>query len=161
MDVRDLKLKDKDKDYDMSCCMWTTYNYLSMDIDLKKFIKSVYNHQKEGGILVLDSKNISRLEHHRLYNRYNEKDNLKMKIMVNKYVQNNIQNSQYFLFINDEGKKKFFFDDEFIKFYTVDELNNIVAGYQEIIDIYGDFDMNGYKEKTSNRFITVLKKYNF
>ena len=43
MDVRDLKLKDKDKDYDMSCCMWTTYNYLSMDIDLKKFIKSVYN----------------------------------------------------------------------------------------------------------------------
>lgn len=156
MDVRNLNLDDKD--YDMSCCMWTTYNYLSMDSDLRKFIESTYNHQKAGGILVLDSKNIPRLDPHRLYNRYNEDGNFKMEIMINKYVYNNIQNSQYFLFINDDGDKKFFFDDEFVRFYTIDELKEIVAGYYEVIDIYGDFDMNDYNEKTSNRFITVLRK---
>lgn len=156
MDVRKLKLEDKD--YDMSCCMWTTYNYLSLDADLKKFIESTYYHQKDGGILVLDSKNIPRLEPHRLYNRYTEKDNFKMEIMINKYVYNNIQNSQYFLFINDDGEKKFFFDDEFVRFYTINELKKIIDGYYEIVDIYGDFDMNEYDEKTSNRFITILRK---
>lgn len=156
MDVRNLCLADKD--YDMSCCMWTTYNYLSLDSDLKKFIYSNYCHQKKGGILVLDSKNIPRLEPHRLYNRYTEKANFKMEIMINKYVYNNIQNSQYFLFINDSGEKKFFFDDEFVRFYTIEELNKIIDGYYEIIDVYGDFDMNEYDEKTSNRFITILRR---
>lgn len=156
MDARNINLEDKD--YEMACCMWTTYNYLSQDIDLKKFIESTHRHQKEGSILVLDSKNIPRLEPHRLYDRYTEKGNFKMEIMINKYVRNNIQNSQYFLFIDDNGDKKFFFDDEFVRFYTIDELKKIVFGYYEIIDIYGDFDLNKYDEKTSNRFITILKR---
>lgn len=156
MDVRNLELEDKD--YDMSCCMWTTYNYLSLNSDFKKFIQSVYHHQKDDGILVLDSKNIPKLEPHRLYNRFTERENFKMEIMINKYVHNNIQNSQYFLFIDDHGDKKFYFDDEFVRFYTIEELNKIVDGYYKIIEIYGDFDMNEYDEKTSNRFITILKK---
>ena len=108
--------------------------------------------------MVLDSKNIPRLEPHRLYNRFTEKANFKMEIMIIKYVYNNIQNSQYFLFINDSGEKKFFFDDEFVRFYTIEELNKIIDGYYEIIDVYGDFDMNEYDEKTSNRFITILRR---
>lgn len=156
MDVRNFNLEDKD--YDMSYCMWTTYNYLSLDSDLKKFIIANYLHQKKDSILILDSKNIPRLDSHRLYDRYNEKDNLKMEILINKYVFNNIQNSQYFLFINDNGVDKFFFDDEFVRFYTINELNNIISGYYKIVDIYGNFDMEKYDEKRSNRFITVLKR---
>ena len=156
MDIRDFDLIDKD--YEMSYCMWTTYNYLSLDKDLKKFIKSNYNHQKKGSILVLDSKNIPRLDAHRMYHRYTEKDKFKMDILINKYVFNNIQNSQYFLFINDNGYKKFFYDDEFVRFYTINELKKIIGDYYEIIDIYGNFDMEKYNDKTSNRFITVLKR---
>ncbi len=156
MDIRNFDIEDKD--FDMSYCMWTTYNYLSLDSDLKKFIIANYHHQQKGAILVLDSKNIPRLEPHRLYNRYTEKNKFKMEILINKYVFNNIQNSQYFLFINDNGVKKFFFDDEFVRFYTINELKNIISGYYELIDIYGDFDMNEYNEKTSNRLITVLRR---
>lgn len=148
----------EDKDFDMSYCMWTTYNYFSLDEDFKKFILANYNHQKEGGILVLDSKNIPRLDFHRLYNRYTEKENFKMDILINKYVYNNIQNSQYFLFINDEGNNKFFFDDEFVRFYTITELKSIISGLYELVDIYGDFDMNKYDEKNSNRFIVILRR---
>lgn len=156
MDIRDFDLIDKD--YDMSYCMWTTYNYLSLDKDLKKFIEANYNHQKKDSILVLDSKNIPRLDAHRMYHRYTEKDKFKMDILINKYVFNNIQNSQYFLFINDNGYKKTFYDDEFVRFYTIDELKKIINGYYEIIDIYGNFDMEKYEAKTSNRFITVLRR---
>ncbi len=156
MDVRNFELEDKD--YDMSYCMWTTYNYLSLDKDLKKFIEANYSHQKKDSILILDSKNIPRLEPHRLYDRFNSKDNFKMEILINKYVFNNIQNSQYFLFINDNGVNKFFYDDEFVRFYTIDELKTIIDGYYEIVKIYGDFDMNDYNEKLSNRFIVVLRR---
>lgn len=156
MDVRDFNVDEKD--FDMSYCMWTTYNYLSLERDLKKFIKANYLHQKKGGILVLDSKNIPRLEPHRLYHRYREKENFKMDILINKYVDNNIQNSQYLLFINDNLVKKFFFDDEFVRFYTIRELENIIDGYYELVDIYGDFDMNKYDEGKSNRFITVFRR---
>lgn len=156
MDIRNFQVKDNN--FDMSYCMWTTYNYLSLDRDLKKFIISNYIHQKKGAILILDSKNIPKLEPHRLYNRYTKKENFNMEILINKYVFNNIQNSQYFLFINDNGIKKFFFDDEFVRFYTIEELKNIISGYYELIDIYGDFDMNEYNVKSSNRFITILRR---
>lgn len=156
MDIRDFNLEDKD--YDMSYCMWTTYNYLSLDKDLKKFIEANYNHQKPGSILVLDSKNIPRLDAHRMYHRYTEKKEFNMDILINKYVFHNIQNSQYFLFINDNGCKKFFYDDEFVRFYTIKELKKIIDGCYEIVDIYGNFDMEKYNEKKSNRFITVLKR---
>jgi len=156
MDVRDFNLEDKD--YDMSYCMWTTYNYLSQDRDFKSFIKTNYLHQQKDAILVLDSKNIPRLEPHRLYNRFTKNNNVKMEILINKYVYNNIQNSQYFLFINDDGNKKFFYDDEFVRFYTIEEIKKIIDGYYEIVKIYGDFDMNEYNEKSSNRFIVVLRR---
>ena len=135
-----------------------TYNYLSLDSDLKKFIYQNYIHQKKDSILILDSKNIPKLDPHRLYHRYTEKDNFNMEILINKYVSNNIQNSQYFLFINDNGIHKFFFDDEFVRFYTINELKNIISEYYEIVDIYGDFDMNEYIEESSNRFIVVLRR---
>ena len=156
MDARNFNLETKD--YDMSYCMWTTYNYLSLTADLKKFIISNYNHQKEGGILILDSKNIPCLQPHRMYNRYTEKGKFRMEILINKYVSKNIQNSQYFLFIDDAGIKKFFFDDEFVRFYTIKELQQITNGYYEVIDTYGDFDMNEYQEDSSNRFIVILRR---
>lgn len=156
MDVRNINLDERN--FDMSYCMWTTYNYLSLDSDLKKFIISNYQHLKNGGLLVLDSKNIPRLDPHRLYNRYTEKDKFKMEILINKYVFDNNQNSQYFLFIDDDGDKKFFFDDEFVRFYTLTELKRLMSGYFEFVDVYGDFDMNPYDKKNSNRFITVFRK---
>lgn len=155
MDVRNINLPQK---YDMSYCMWTTYNYLSQEKDFKKFILSNYNHQNKGDILVLDSKNIPRLEPHRLYNRVTEDKNFRMEILINKYVTDNIQNSQYLLFINDNKKKKFFLDEELVRFYTIEELNNLMKGYYELADMYGDFDMNKYDEKTSNRFITIFRR---
>jgi 2-polyprenyl-3-methyl-5-hydroxy-6-metoxy-1,4-benzoquinol methylase len=59
-DAREIKLGNSK--YDMSICMWTTYNYFSQEKDLLKFIRSNYHCQRKGGILILDSKNIPRLE---------------------------------------------------------------------------------------------------
>ena len=139
--------------------MWTTYNYLSQKKDFKKFILSNYNHQNKGDILVLDSKNIPRLEPHRLYNRVTEDKNFIMEILINKYVTDNIQNSQYLLFINDNKKKKFFLDEELVRFYAIEELNSLMKGYYELVDIYGDFDMNKYDKKLVIDSLQYLEDY--
>ena len=96
----------------MSICMWTTYNYLSLNEDFMKFIKSNYNHQNKDAILVLDSKNIPKLEKRRVYKRNSSIDDMSMELIVNKFIINNIQNSQYFYFIKENNKKRFLFDEE-------------------------------------------------
>ena len=157
MDVRNINLEEKD--YDMSICMWTTYNYLSLDKDFEKFIKSNYNHQKTGSILILDSKNIPKLEKRRVYKRNSYIDNvMNMELIVNKFIIGNIQNSQYFYFIKESNEKKFLFDQEFVRFYKLSEIKKLTENYYEVIDIYGDFDMEEYRENESNRFIVILKR---
>ncbi len=157
MDVRDINLPFKN--YDMSICMWTTYNYLSLDKDFIKFIKSNYNHQKKGGILILDAKNIPRLESRRVYKRNdNFEDKMQLELIVNKFVINNIQNSQYFYFLKENGNKKFYMDEEFVRFYHLEEIKELTKDYYDVIKVYGDFDFSTYEVKNSNRFIVVLKR---
>ena len=157
MDVRNISLPYKK--YDMSICMWTTYNYLSQEEDFVKFIKSNFEHQREGGLLILDSKNIPKLDKRRVYRRYSEseKRNIKMDLLVNKFVNNNIQNSQYIYFIKDNNKKHFDFDEEFVRFYTLKEIKKLVKPYYKVKFIYGDFDFSKYNKNVSNRFILVLQ----
>lgn len=156
MDVRNISLPEKK--YDMSICMWTTYNYLSQDKDFVSFIKSNYNHQHEGAIMVLDSKNIPRLNNRRVYKRNNINNGIEIELIVNKYIINNIQNSQYLYFIKDNENKQFYFDDEFVRFYTLDEIKNLVSEYYEVVDVFGDFDFSDYNKDLSNRFIVILRR---
>ena len=158
MDVRNIQLPYKE--YDMSICMRTTYNYLSKDYDLKKFIKSNYKHQHKWSILVLDSKNIPSLDKRRVYKRMStSKDWTKIELIINKYIINNIQNSQYLYFIKQSNwLKKFYYDDEFVRFYKIKEIENIIKWYYKISNIYWGFDWSKYLQKESNRFILILKR---
>lgn len=157
MDARDINLIDKD--YDMSICMWTTYNYFSQDKDFISFIKSNYEHQHKKSILILDAKNIPRLDKRRVYKRNSSiKNEMEMELIINKYIIGNIQNSQYFYFINENGNKKFLFDDEFVRFYNYNEISELVKDYYEVVNIYGDFDFSKYEENNSNRFVVVLRR---
>lgn len=157
MDVRKIKL-DKN-DYDMSICMWTTYNYLSLDKDFISFIKSNYNHQKKNGILILDSKNIPKLDKRRVYSRESYLDRkMEMQLIINKFVINNIQNSQYFYFINENGNKTFLFDEEFVRFYSLSEIKKLSSKYYNVVAVYGDFDFSDYFENKSDRFIVILQR---
>ena len=155
-DIRDYQLNVKN--YDMAICMWTTYNYLSLNNDFLIFIKNAYNHLGENGILLLDSKNIPSLDLNRTYSRNNKVNDISIQLLINKRIFNNIQNSQYFYFIENKEKNEFYFDEEFVRFYTIDEIQNISKPYFEIIKCYGDFNSDEYQKDSSTRFILILKK---
>ena len=157
MDIRNICLNQT---FDAAICMWTTYNYLSVSKELRMFIEGVWNHLKDGGLLVLDSKNIPALDMKRVYHRDSiADDGTKISLLINKDIENNTQNSVYMYFItNPDDERLFFCDYEHVRFYSEMELVDIVGDLFEIIAVYGDFMASEYKEATSERFIVVLRK---
>lgn len=145
--------------YDLAICMWTTYNYLSQEYDLHDFLYGLAAHLRPGGILILDSKNLPALPSHRLYTRKTKREDFNLELLICKRIVGNIQNSQYFYFI-DNPNHTFYFDEEFVRFYTIDEIRVLTIPYFEIVGIYGDFNSRSYNQETSERFILKLKRTN-
>lgn len=154
-DVRDFSLPQK---YDAAICMWTTYNYLSKEKDILAFLDNVFSHLNDDGILILDSKNIPILDKNRLYHRTTNRDNIDMILIVYKRVMDMVQNSQYFYFINNGDDKNFYIDEEFVRFYTLEELKELNYLKFELINVYGDFEGNAFDSENSSRMITVWQK---
>lgn len=156
MDVRNIQLEKKD--FGKGMCMWTTYNYLSQNEDFEKFIKGVYNHLCQGGIFVLDSKNIPSLNKNRIYKRDNKTEKPDLQLLICKRIIKNVQNSQYFYFMKRNGENEFYMDEEFVRFYYLNEIDELVNKYFNIVEVYGDFDMSNYNQEKSRRFIVVLQR---
>lgn len=154
-DARNFSLSQK---YDAAICMWTTYNYFSKEKDLLDFLNTVSSHLCDRGMLVLDSKNIPILHKNRLYHRETKRDDLNLTLLIYKRVINMVQNSQYFYFINDGQNKSFYMDEEFVRFYTLDELVKLNYLKFKLISVYGDFEGNPYNAEKSSRMITVWEK---
>ena len=157
MDIRHINIQES---FDAAICMWTTYNYLSLQNELRMFIEGVWNSLVDGGILVLDSKNIPALEAKRVYHRVScSDDGTEISLIISKDIYENTQNSLYMYFVVDsKNKKRFYYDYEHVRFYNANELQEIVGDLFEITKIYGDFDGAEYDENSSERFITILRK---
>lgn len=115
--------------------------------DLWKFLNAVYMHLREDGLLVLDSKNIPKLDKRRVYTRETKDGDLDVSLLINKYVVGNIQNSQYLYFINNGKESSFYYDDEFVRFYHLKEIEKIAKGKFEVVKVYGDFNQETYKKR--------------
>lgn len=147
-----------DKNYDAAICMWTTYNYFSRDEDLEKVLQRLWEHLCQDGLLILDSKNIPILAKERLYHRTTRKKDLNLTLLIYKRVTDSLQMSRYFYFLDIDGKKSFYLDEEFVRFYSLEELQKLTRSTFKLIGAYGDFNGNLFNENKSERMITVWKK---
>lgn len=155
-DVRSMYLEET---FDAAICMWTTYNYLSNENELRLFVENVWNGLSENGLFILDAKNIPALEKQRVYFRNNNtRNNVDLTLLVNKEIKNNIQNSQYLYFIKQDGNNLFYIDYEHVRFYSIDEIINICDGLFDVVSVYGNFNGENYNENKSERFIVTLQK---
>lgn len=152
-DARNFLLPEKD--YDAAVCMWTTYNYFSKEDDFKSVLKGLWSHLKKDGILILDSKNIPVLDKDRLCHRITRKEDLDLTLLVYKHLVESFQISRYFYFLDIKGTKKFYLDEEFVRFYSLAELQKITQDIFELVGTYGDFKGNLFEERKSTRLITV------
>ena len=145
------------KDYDGAMCMWTTYNYFSKDDDLRAVVDRLWSHLKQGGRLILDSKNIPALETVRCYCRTTKRPELDLTLLIYKRILGDIQNSQYFYFLDEKGQKHFYLDEEFIRFYYLQELQKLMQDRFELVRAFGDFEGTVYEQEHSKRLVTVWR----
>jgi 2-polyprenyl-3-methyl-5-hydroxy-6-metoxy-1,4-benzoquinol methylase len=156
-DIRKISL-DK-KDYDSAICMWTTYNYLSTEDNLKDFFDGLGKHIKSEGLLVLDAKNIFNLDNIRAYSRIKKDNDNEVLLLVIKKIIKNVQNGFYLYFIKNNNKKiEFIVDEELARFYTPEQITELSQGQFKIVDIFGDFDFSHFDKNKSERMIIVLRK---
>lgn len=154
-DSKKIKLNDT---FDMAICMWTTYNYFKTE-ELMEFFDNVYMHLNQNGILILDSKNITSLEPFRIYHRNKQNDKIDLEqLVIKRIIKQKIQNSQYFLFIKENDQCRFIVDEEFVWFYTLEEITKMITKKFDIVSVFGNFDEEKYHPETSERMIFVLKK---
>lgn len=154
-DSKNIKLKET---FDMAVCMWTTYNYFKEE-ELKDFFDNIYIHLNENGILILDAKNSIPLEPFRIYHRNKQNEQIDLEqLVIKRIINQKIQNSQYFLFIKENDKCRFIMDEEFVHFYTLEEITKMISKKFDIISVFGNFDGEKYQPQTSERMIIVLKK---
>ena len=134
------------------------FYFRSKEKDINALLDNIYGHLTENGILVLDSKNIPILESNRFYHRRTQRENVDLTLLVYKRIIGMVQNSQYFYFINRGIEKNFYIDEEFVRFYSLQELVKLNEGRFKLMDTYGDFHGNAYVDNHSERMITVWEK---
>lgn len=155
MDVRRLALPQRA--FDLAICMWTTYNYFSVERDLRAFLGAVARHQPAGALFVLDAKNLPALPPRRIYHRTRRHGTEELELLVHKRVMAGIQNSQYFYFFGG-SRHAFCFDEEFVRFYDPGTLSALAGDWYELAATYGDFDASAYEPAHSRRFLAVLRR---
>lgn len=157
-DIRDFEIEEKF--YDASICMWTSFNYLSDETELKDFIAKVAKGLKRKGIFILDTKNFCAQDAYKIYTKQMEDDDVRIQQLIIKILNHKIQNSRYLYFIYNKmsGDREFWVDKEMVKIYSFHELTEYAAPYFQIKAVYGDFEQVPYEEKKSDRMIFVLEK---
>ncbi len=81
-----------------------------------------------------------------------------MTLLVYKHIINSVQMSKYFYFLKVNGKNHFYFDEEYVRFYSLAELQKLTRANFKLSCVYGDFNGNLFNEAESNRMISVWKK---
>lgn len=159
-DIRNLKLEKNT--YDCAICMWTTYNYLSTEKDFLGFLMKMHKILRKEGLLILDTKNINKLDDIRAYSRTKKDNDKEVFLLIIKKIIKNIQNGHYLYFIKNRNnqKIKFFHDEELAKFYSLNEIKQFSKNKFKVLDIFGNFNMSRFDLNNSERFIVVLKKKN-
>jgi hypothetical protein len=140
--------------------MWSTFNYLSNSKDISGFMGVVNSVLIDGGILIIDMKNYSRLPKVS-YRRESENKYYLMKLAITKNAINQVYESIYEYDIVDlkTGKKRHLKDQELAQIYSVEDIQSFTSPQFSLLETYGDYQINVPFDPTiSDRIIVALKR---
>jgi ubiquinone/menaquinone biosynthesis C-methylase UbiE len=158
MDMRDIKL---DKMFDAIICIWSTFNYLFTDEDVKKFFLGVHRALKESGILVIDVKNYTQEEHNQFNLRETESEVYRVRICEYKRIIENVCEGVFFYIITNKktNESLIALDQELNKVFTFDEMMKKSSPFFQLVKVFGDYCFEAeFDPDKSKRIILVLKK---
>ncbi len=150
---------------DCAYSLWDSYAYMSQVDDIDAFANQCSAHIKQGGILILDSKNYQRQKpEEEVVHRIFEFDGLEIDTVIRRktYHHDKIYEAIFTSIIKDvhSGEASVVVDQTLARMYSTSGLEKLLKQHNfRLVHCYGNFDKAEYNQKTSDRMITVFKRY--
>lgn len=139
--------------YDFVFNLFTSFGYFEKERDNAKTIYANAQSLKPGGVLVLDYFNSVKVKSGLIHEETKTIDGISF------HIHKKITDGNIFKKINftDQGKDFEYYEQ--LSLFTKSDFEKYFSEYQlTIIDIFGDYNLNSYDEKNSDRLILIAKK---
>jgi len=161
-DMKTIRINGK---FDAAIALSRAFQHMMSDSDVKKTLRNISNHLKLGGLFVCELHNYQSRKHG-IYSRmvplYFSKNHHK-KVAIfgidDEDYTKRIAQRIYLLLKQKSNKTSFDFNSMNFRIWSVDEMK-IFLGKEgfDILDVYGDFDLNQKFTEQSDTMIFVCKK---
>lgn len=139
--------------FDIVVNLFTSFGYFQQEGDNVKVINSIAKALKPKGTLVLDYLNVVKVEKELPIEHKVKRGNITFK------VKKAIKDSFIVKDISFEENSETYVFQEHVKRFTVKHFQEIFSSCNlEIQHVFGDYDLNVFDEKTSDRLILIAKK---
>ena len=151
--IHDMREVYKENRFDVVTNLFTSFGYFEKDEDEKKVINAMANNLKKEGILVIDFMNTKKVIANLVASEQKTIDGVTFNIkrsVRNNHIIKDIQ-------ISDSKTKHHF--QEKVKALTLSNFSDFIANSGlKIIDIFGNYKLDNFDEKISDRLILICRK---
>lgn len=151
--VHDMRRKSKINYYDFIFNFFTSFGYFSKEIDHQLTLDAISKGLKKEGIFVMDFMNAHKIIQHLIPEEKKEVDGITFHI--SRFVESGtiVKKIQF----QDKGKHYDF--QERVRAFSLSEMARLFrkSGLQ-LVNVYGDYELNPYDVFSSNRMILIAKK---
>ena len=129
---------------EMLICMWSTFNYLSTDNDVKAFVDTTTANSSPGSLLVIDVKNPRRVIDE-TYERISYAYPYEIDITVTRKISSaGVRNGIYKYHIHNQlnGTSIVVTDQELNRIYEESRIREAFVPYFQLIATFGDYDLD-------------------
>ena len=139
--------------YDVALSLFTSFGYFQNDSENNKMIRSISGSLKKDGWFVLDFMNSTKESKELVCDQKCTYEGIGFDIK--RFIESNFIRKE--VSVSDKGKKYSF--RESVKAYTQGDLEKFFSqNGLEVVHLLGDYDMNPFSEKTSERLILIGRK---
>ena len=144
-------IDDTNHKYDVIFNLFTSFGYVNHDYNLKT-IKNIERQLKDDGIVVIDFMNTLFVKNNLVVEETKVIDNLSFKI------KRKSDGKHIYKEIKFQDKKDYFFQEKVMDL-SLNDFENYLKRYSlKVIKTFGDYNLNEFDIKNSERLIMVIKK---
>ena len=144
--------KTLENKYDAIFNLFTSFGYFDDDNEDLQVLKAMKSGLKDDAVLVLDFLNVIKTERELVKEEIKTIDNIEF------HIKREIKDGFILKHINFFADNKAHSYTEKVKFLSIDKMKDYFSAVGlEIIDIFGDYNLNSFEEQQSSRLILVAK----
>lgn len=152
-DVHDMREVYKENAFDLIVNLFTSFGYFLDPNDQIQVFQSIYDQLREGGTFVMDYLNVEKAILELVPNE------IKTINGIDFHIQKKVENGFIQKDINFNSEDEDYHFQEFVKVIRLEDFKKIALSIGfELVDYFGDYQLNDFEKGISPRLILVFKK---